>query len=209
MADKFNYENDMYEGNGSVRQGIPAPGFSDRVNDPEILKAVKNNKKYSKIFAVVIVPIPLIGFLIYSFTSDSMTTTQGLLYGAIISFVFLICAVISFIKGRPGNSYEAVVTKKKTRNRTDSKDDNIYTEYITFVKTTEGKKKKIVETDKRIVAAFEYLDEGARFKYHPQFAFPYELYDKSKAQYIVCVKCGRKNPVEADRCKKCSTPLLK
>ena len=44
---------------------------------------------------------------------------------------------------------------------------------------------------------------------HPQFRFPYELYDKSRAPYIACVSCGTKNPVEADRCKKCTLPLLK
>ena len=44
---------------------------------------------------------------------------------------------------------------------------------------------------------------------HPQFHFPYELYDKSRAPYIACVSCGTKNPTEADRCQKCNLPLLK
>ena len=32
-------------GNGAVRHGIPASGFSDRVNHPEILAAVKKNRR--------------------------------------------------------------------------------------------------------------------------------------------------------------------
>lgn len=48
-----------------------------------------------------------------------------------------------------------------------------------------------------------------RFRCHPQFAFPYELYDKSKADCLYCVICQKKNPVEADRCPKCGAPLLK
>ena len=48
-----------------------------------------------------------------------------------------------------------------------------------------------------------------RFRCHPQFAFPYELYDKSKTDCLYCVICQKKNPVEADRCPKCGAPLLK
>ena len=50
---------------------------------------------------------------------------------------------------------------------------------------------------------------GDRFRYHPQFKFPYELYDKSKAPYIACVSCGKTNAVTEDRCQKCGIPLLK
>lgn len=34
-----------FAGNGELRQGIPMPGYSDRVNHPEILAAVKKNRK--------------------------------------------------------------------------------------------------------------------------------------------------------------------
>ena len=190
---------------------IIAPGFSERVNDPEILAAVKKNKKAAKIFALILVPIPIIGMIIYSLVSDKMELGQAAMYGGIISAVFLLFAVYSFIKNRAANTYEAVVTKQKTRERSE-RDDNgssFYTEYITYAKTTDGKKKKIVETDRGVVAAYHYLNEGDRFKYHPQFSFPYELYDKSKAPYIACVSCGTHNSVYDERCKKCGIPLLK
>ena len=75
---------------------------------------------------------------------------------------------------------------------------------------------QVVETDQEIVEregsriwAYSYLNIGDRFRYHPQFSFPYELYDKSHADGIYCVSCQRKNPVTSDRCSGCNVPLLK
>lgn len=83
------------------------------------------------------------------------------------------------------------------------------TSYITVVRTTDGKEKKIVERDGSQIWAWNYLNVSDRFRYHPQFHFPYELYDKSKAPYDTCVSCGTRNPIEVDCCQKCVLPLLK
>lgn len=187
------------------------PGFSDRVNDPEILAAVKKNRKASKIFAAIIVPLPLIGFALYSLITQKMEIGKALGAGAVVSLIFLLFAVRSFIKARANNTYEAVVTEQKARERTERNQEHVstYTEYITIAKTDDGKKKRIVEREGGLVTAYHYLNVGDRFKYHPQFTFPYELYDKAKAPYIACVGCGTHNPVTADRCSKCNIPLLK
>ena len=195
--------------------GTPSipPGFSDKVNDPEILEAIKKNRKAAGIFGLFIVTLPFIGFTVYSFVSDSMEPKQGMLYGAIVSVIFLIFAIYGMLKQRASNTYEGVVVDKKQRERsqTNSNTDHTtyYTEYITVVKTTDGKKKKIVERSNGMVVAYNYLQVGDRFKYHPQFAFPYELYDKSNAPYIGCVACGTHNSIMDDRCSKCNAPLLK
>ena len=202
----------VYAGSGAVRNGIPAPGFSDRVNHPEILAAVKKNRKAAGIFSLFFVPLPLIGFVIYSIVSDKMETTDALKYGAVISGIFLLFAIYGFVKERAKNTYEATVIDKKSRRnyRHNNSDDNsYYTEYITVVRTADGKKKRIVEREGSRIVAWDYLQVGDRFKYHPQFHFPYELYDKSKAPYIACVSCGTKNSIESDRCQKCGLPLLK
>ncbi len=187
------------------------PGFSDRVNDPEILAAVAKNRKASKIFAAILVPLPLIGFALYSLITQKMEIGKALVAGAVVSLIFLIFAVRGFLKSRATNSYEAVVTEQKTRERTERNQDHMssYTEYITVAETSDGKKKRIVEREGGLVTAYHYLNVGDRFKYHPQFNFPYELYDKAKAPYIACDSCGTHNPVEADRCSKCNIPLLK
>lgn len=208
------YTAPAYAGNGTVQNGIPTPGFSDRVNHPEILAAVKKNRKVAGIFSLFFVPLPLIGFVIYSIVSDKMETTDALKYGAVISGIFLLFALYGFVKERAKNTYEATVLDKKSRltykhNNSDDTHRETVTEYVTTVRTSDGKKKRIVEQEGTQIWAWEYLQVGDRFKYHPQFHFPYELYDKSKAPYIACVSCGTKNPVEADRCKKCNLPLLK
>ncbi|MBO4356045.1 MAG: zinc-ribbon domain-containing protein [Clostridia bacterium] len=192
--------------------GIPKPGFSDRVNDPEILAAVKKNRKAAGIFGLFLVPLPLIGFIIYSFFSDKMEIKEAAIYGGIISAVFLIFALYGLIKGRAEKTYVATVIDKKTHltyRHGNSDNSDMITEYITVVRKDDGKKKKIVEQEGSQIWAYNYLQIGDRFKYHPQFSFPYELYDKSKAPYIVCVGCATHNPAEADRCKKCGIPLLK
>ena len=206
------YTAPAYAESGTVQNGIPTQGFSDRVNHPEILAAVKKNRKVAGISSLFFVPLPLLGFVIYSIVSDKMETTDALKYGAVISVIFLLFALYGFVKERAKNTYEATVIDKKSRRnyRHNNSDDNsYYTEYITVVRTSDGKKKRIVEREGSRIVAWDYLQVGDRFKYHPQFHFPYELYDKSKAPYIACVSCGTKNPVEADRCQKCNLPLLK
>jgi ribosomal protein L40E len=189
------------------------PSFSSRVNDPEILAAMKKNKKAGFLFGCIIVPLPLAGFVIYALASGNMEVGEAVKYGGIVSVIFLIFAIVSAIKGKMEKGYEAVVTDQKTERTTrhgDSENEReTYLEYYTFVRLTDGKKKKIVEREGSMIYAYNYLKVGDRFRYHPQFHFPYELYDKSKAPCIYCVSCMTKNPVTADRCQKCNLPLLK
>ena len=201
-----------YAGNGAARQGVPAPGFSDRVNDPEILAVVRKNRKSAGLFSLFLIPLPLIGFAAYSIFSGEMELSAALKYGGIVSAVFLVFALYGRIKERAKNAYEATVIDKKTRRayrHKNADNDSYYTEYITVVRTADGKNKKIVEREGSQIWAWDYLQIGDRFRYHPQFHFPYELYDKAKAPYLVCVSCVSKNPTDADRCQKCGLPLLK
>lgn len=196
----------------SPRVGIPYPGFSDRVNDPEVLAALKKNRKAGAILSFFVVPLPLIGFVVYSKVTGDMEMKEAVTIGLIVSAVFLAFALFSFVKSKVEKPYEAVVVDQEERLVERIDDDNrrnTYTEYITVVQTTDGKKKKIKEQSTSQVWAYRYLEEGDRFRYHPEFAFPYELYDKARAPYIACVACSTQNPVEADRCKKCNVPLLK
>ena len=195
---------------GAVRSSVPAPGFSERCNDPEILRGLQKNQKAGAVFAVFLIPLPLIGFVIYGIVSDKMPISQAFFTGAAISAVFLVCMLLSKVSAAAKQPYEAVVTDKKSCIRTHNRDENdCYTEYKIKVQTTDGRKKTIVETDRSRVLAWHYLKIGDRFRYHPKFAFPYELYDKSAARCLYCVVCQTENPTEADRCRKCGVPLLK
>ena len=189
-----------------------ALGYSSRVNDPEILAAMKKNRNAGLVFSCIIIPMPLIGFVIYALASGKMEVGEAARNGVIVSCVFLMMAVISAICQKMKKSYDAVVTNQKTemvyRHKNDDGKERV-TEYYTYVKLSNGKTKKIVEREGSMILAYNYLKVGDQFRYHPQFHFPYELYDKSKAPCIYCVSCMTKNPVAADRCTKCKIPLLK
>ena len=199
-----------------ARVGIPVPGWSDRVNDPELLAALAKQKRVSGRIAAFLVPIPLVGFAIYGLASDNLAFPKALLYGAIVSLVFLIFSLIGKRQSSSKNAYEGMVVDKQTRTRrrsngssNGSRDYSVYNELITVVRTSTGEQKRIVETDDKRTLAWDYLQVGERFRYHPEHAFPYELYDKSHAPCLYCVVCQKKNPVTEDRCIKCGTPLLK
>ncbi|MBQ3792377.1 MAG: hypothetical protein II797_04655, partial [Clostridia bacterium] len=155
--------------------------------------------------------LPLLGFYIYSLFDEKMETREALIFGGIVSGIFLLFALYGLIKNRAEKGYEATVTEKKTghvyRNR--SNEDGLRTEYVVVVKTTDGKTKKIRELEGSRIVAYQYLNVGDRFRYHPSLAFPYELYDKNKAPYLGCPGCAAQNPIENDRCRKCGVPLLK
>ena len=195
--------------------GVPAPGWSDRLSDPALAAALKKQRKSVGRFAALFVPLPLVGFAIYSLVSDRMEFLKALLYGAVISAVFLILSLIGKRQSDPKNAYEAVVVDKQTRLRRrkeGSGDDSSYTTYnelITVARTDAGETKKITERDEGVSIAWDYLPVGARFRFHPQLGFPYELYDKSRAPYLACPVCSRKHALTADRCSRCGAPLLR
>jgi hypothetical protein len=199
-----------------TNSGVPAPGWSARINDPEVLAGLAKNRRAAKKFGAILVPLPLIGFAIYGAVSDKLEFPKALLYGAIVSVIFLIFALIGSRQTNEKNSYEATVTDKQThqRRRSDSdgngrKSYNYYTELVTVVRTSAGQAKKITERDDGSHPAWDYLQIGEHFRYHPQLAFPYELWDKSHAPYLACPVCGKKHAVTEDRCRKCGAPLLK
>lgn len=91
----------FYAGNGSVRNGIPAPGYSDRCNDPEILQVLQKNRKAGNILSVFLILLPLAGFVIYSIVTDKMPIQQACKNGLIISGVFLFFAIAIRNTGLP------------------------------------------------------------------------------------------------------------
>ena len=183
------------------------PGFSTRINDPEIMAALKKNRMISRIFLLILSPVPIIGAAIYALVTKEMEFGQALITGAAISGIILIINLFIGMSHSAKNAYEAEVIDKKYEYRTsDSSDSNVYK---TIVRTSNGHKKVIQETSNIPRSAYEYLCVGDRFRYHPQLAYPYEKYDKSKDGFVYCACCSAKNELSDDRCKKCGVPLLK
>ena len=171
--------------------------------------ALAKQRKASNRVAGFIVPIPLVGFAIYGLLSDTMEFPRALLYGEIVSAVFLIFSWIGKRQSSGKNAYEGVVVDKRTRYRSRRGGETGWNELITVVRTAAGEQKQIVERDNSRTPAWEYLQIGDQFRYHPELAFPYELFDKSRAPYLPCPICQKKNPLTNDNCSKCGAPLLK
>ena len=184
------------------------PGFSTRINDPEIMAALKKNRKISRILLLILLPVPIIGAAIYALVTKEMELGQALIYGAVISGIILIINILSGMSHGAKHGYEAVVIDKREEYTSRSDEDRTLV-YKTIVRTTDGHKKVIEDTSHMPRSAYEYLCVGDRFRYHPQLAYPYEKYDKSKDGFVYCACCMTKNELSEDRCQKCGVPLLK
>ena len=186
------------------------PGFSTRIHDPEITAALRKNKRISRIFLLILMPIPVIAACIYALVTREMELGQAFIIGAVISGIILLINVLTGMSHSAKHSYEAVVIDKKYEydHNTNDSTANEYV-YKTIVRTTDGHKKVIRDTSNIPRSAYEYLCVGDRFRYHPQLAYPYEKYDKSKDGFVYCACCMAKNDLSGDRCQKCGVPLLK
>ena len=184
------------------------PGFSTRINDPEIQAAVNKNRRASRIFLLLFMPVPVIVAAIYALVTGEMELGQAIIGGAVVSGIILLINFLTGMSHSAKNAYEAVVIDKKFEY-TKTEHDTYNHVYKTIVRTTEGHKKVIQETSHMPRSAYEYLSVGDRFRYHPQLAYPYEKYDKSKDGFVYCACCMKKNDLSGDRCVKCGVPLLK
>ena len=186
------------------------PGFSNRIHDPEMKAAVKKNRRASRIFLLIFMPVPVIVAAIYALATGEMELGQAIIGGAVVSGIILLINFLIGMSHSAKNSYEAVVIDKKCEydHKTNDSTSNEYV-YKTIVRTTDGHKKVIQETSHIPRSAYEYLCVGDRFRYHPQLAYPYEKYDKSKDGFVYCACCMAKNDLSGDRCHKCGVLLLK
>lgn len=172
--------------------------------------AVKKNRRASRIFLLIFMPVPVIVAAIYALVTGEMELGQAIIGGAVVSGIILLINFLIGMSHSAKNSYEAVVIDKKYEydHKTNDSTTNQCV-YKTIVRTTDGHKKVIQETSHIPRSAYEYLSVGDRFRYHPQLAYPYEKYDKSKDGFVYCACCMTKNDLSGDRCQKCGVPLLK
>ena len=194
------------------KNGIPAPGWSDRVNDPEILAGLERNRKAAFLWTCIGMGLAFaIPAAVSKFVENSISMSDAVKLGGLIAGIMFICAIFSKLAKSMKNAYEGEVIDKReeVRHRSRKDGDSYSTEYVTYVRTSDGRTKKIKESHTFAYSAWEYLKVGDRFRYHPHLDYPYELYDKSKAEHLFCPVCTMKNPVEADRCSRCHAPLLK
>lgn len=187
------------------------PGFSDRINDPAVRAAVKRNKKATGVFAFILVLAPIIITLILGIKDNDY---KYIGYGAIISAVFLVFNLVSAIKKKTEKQWDGVVIDKHTELRQErslSDGDSNYsthTVYIVRIQKDRGGMKTLEEREYNR-PYYEYLNLGDRVRYHPQFNYYYEKFDKSHDSYAICPVCGSRNNIERDTCARCGVPVIK
>ena len=161
------------------------PGFSTRIHDPEINAALRRTRSISRVFLLISIPIPVVVASIYALVTKEMELGQAIIGGAVVSGIILLINILIGMSHSAKNSYEAVVIDKKYEydHKSNDSTSNEYV-YKTIVRTTDGHKKVIQETSHMPRSAYEYLSVGDRFRYHPQLAYPYEKYDKSKDGFV-------------------------
>ena len=113
-----------------------------------------------------------------------------------------------------GKQWDGTVTEKHTETRQEKTsadgDDchSTYTLYIVQIRKENGRVKKLKEKEHNH-PYYDYLQVGDRVRYHPQFNYYYEKYDKSRDSYAFCPVCACKNNLSRDTCARCGVPVIK
>lgn len=185
-----------------------APGYSRRLDSDAVLAALKKQRRSTGIVGLIVIILPLIGFGIYGSVSDTMELWQAVFAGVVISAIMAMTVLIVSLKKRFSKSFEGTLTRKKHVHRVHRSNDgyrNSRNDYILYITDADGKRHKKHTT----LTIYNYLNEGDRLRYLPQFPLPFEKYDKSRDVEIPCLFCGKMNPVENDSCTLCHNPMIK
>jgi len=116
--------------------------------------------------------------------------------------------LIVSLKAKLAKPFEGTLTGKKHTRHVRRSNDGIRQsrhDYILYITDVDGKRHKKNTTP----TMYNYLNEGDRLRYLPQFPLYFEKYDKSRDAEIPCLFCGRMNPVENDSCSFCHNPMIK
>ncbi len=185
-------------------------GFSERINDPAFARYVKNSRKYSLVFSLVMAFVAVLGFAVAGEVSPEMDNPQSLYIGMVIGGMFLAIALYQ-LAGRRSKTWDGTVVDKKTvqkRRRSRTGDNSLlekYTVYSVFIKSDDGRLHEIrAENDNTL---FNYFRVGDRVRHHGNLN-TYEKYDKSGDTVIFCAACASPNDINSDLCARCRCPLL-
>ena len=181
-------------------------GFSGIIDSDEVRAALKKQKKVTIISVIILVLLPVIGFTIYGAVSDKMDIVRAVLTGLIVTAIFGLTSFIVLLKKKLSKPFEGVIIDKKKIIKIGDVGSNTgrtRTKYIVKIEKEGGKKvKKEVN-----IPTYNYLNEGDRVRYLPQFPQPFEKYDKGAE--TLCMFCSRTVSVEEDVCPHCHNPLIK
>ena len=186
----------------------PAPGYSRLLDSEPVRLALEKQQRATRIAGIVLVLLPLLGFLIYGAVSDKMELGRALVTGLVVSAVFGLTTLVVTLKKKLSKPFEGTLSDKKHVHHISSSKHRAgrsRNEYFLYITDGDGKRRKKPTT----VTVYNYLQVGDRLRYLPQFPQPFEKYDKSGDAEIVCMFCGCLSPIDRDECAACRNPLLK
>ena len=179
-------------------------GYSDKIHDPAVQSALKKNKIAAFIFFILLILAPIVISIIISIKNDD---NGAVAVGFGVSAIFFVFNVVYFLINKTKRQYDGVVVKKYTeRKHRGGGNDGYMTYQVVELRTDSGRKKKISGT---VNPWNDYLHEGDKVRYYPQFNNYYEKYDKSNDSYVYCPVCMSKNSLNDDICKRCKVPVIK
>ncbi len=193
----------------SAAAGPSLKGFSPKINDPAFVSYKKQSAAWSFIFSLILAVIAVIAFPIYGNASGDIDWPDSLYYGMGIGGMFVIIALMQFIKQRAEKTWDGVIESKDTfRERDRNADSHVSydTVYVIKVRKDSGGIKK--HRWRNTPGLYNYYQIGDRVRHHKGFYF-YEKFDKSRDSKIMCAACMTMNDISEDHCSRCKCPLLK
>ncbi len=187
--------------------------FSNRINDPAFARYVKNNNRWSAIFALILAVAAIVGFYIAGENGSEMENPESLYIGLGIGGMFIAIALLQIWGRKRSKTWDGFVIDKQVKPKKRKRytdDDNYYwqeyREYVVVVRSDQGKLHELTAEDDDTV--FNYYTVGDRVRHHGGLN-SYEKADKSRDSIIFCNACGFLHDISAEYCEKCHCPLLK
>lgn len=188
----------------------PLMGFSDRVHDPALIGAINKIRKDAwKIVGIVMVMI-IIGCVLVGLASGIKPIGIMIALGVVADIIIAVVMCIKSMIAKESNSYEGVVTDKYIKQQVQKRSNGMTYKKLDIhyvcVQKENGRKKVFKD---RSAMTYNYLDEGDKICYHAQLIYPFEKYNKSSRDYLICNCCSTKNSLAQENCSQCGTILLK
>lgn len=183
------------------------PGYSSRIDTPEFKEAMgKANRTYliTTILTALLLP-PAVTAIAWLVTRAELP----ILIGACIIVWVITFAIVGWMLAKRflSKSWDGLLTAKRIGSERAGSRRSRRSVYIMTFMTDDGRKKRFKE--RTIHPIYDYLEIDDRVRYHPQLSYPFEKFDKSGDEQVLCPFCGRLQPIDLDECASCHKPLLK
>ncbi len=185
-------------------------GYSQKINDPAMVKYVRNANSWSAIFALILAVAAVSGFYIAGETGNEMENPESLYIGLGIGGMFLMIALFQIIGRNKSTTWDGIIVNKKvTQKRRHDKYQNRWIEYLEYTVCIQDDSWKMhysCANDDDTV--YNYYKIGDKVRHHKGLN-SYEKKDKSGDSIIFCNACASLNDINDDYCFRCKCPLLK